>query len=72
MVTLTGVGLGGCRVPLPLLAHGSRLLPSWGKGSKWGKATVGLESPVTPLYNLVSHLLAFSSVAPYILAFLLH
>ena len=41
VVTLTGVGLGGCRVPLPLLAHGSRLLPSWGKGSKWGKATVG-------------------------------
>lgn len=43
----------------------------WVPAFMWGKATVGLESPVTPLYNLVSHLLAFSSVAPYILAFLL-
>ena len=35
------MGLGGRRVPLPLLAHGSHLLPSRGEGSKWGKAAVG-------------------------------
>ena len=43
----------------------------WVPAFMWGKATVGLESPVTPLYNLVSRLLAFSYVASYILAFLL-
>ena len=41
MVTLTGAGLDSRHVPLPLLAPDSCLFPSWGEGSKWGKATVG-------------------------------
>ena len=36
-----------------------------------GKAVSGMESPVTPLYNLVDHLLGFSFIAKYALAFLL-
>jgi len=36
-----------------------------------GNTTVGLNSPVTPIFNLVDGLLAFSPVAPMIVAFLL-
>lgn len=36
-----------------------------------GKAVVGLESPVTPLFNLVAHLLGHSSIAQQVLAFVL-
>ena len=36
-----------------------------------GKAVSGMESPVTPLFNLVDRLLGFSFIAKYALAFLL-
>lgn len=36
-----------------------------------GKAVVGLDSPVTPLFNIVDRLLSFSPFAKYTLAFLL-
>lgn len=36
-----------------------------------GRAITGLESPVTPLYNLVNRLLSFSAIAQYAFAFLL-
>ena len=36
-----------------------------------GKAVVGLESPVTPLFNFVAHLLGHSSIAQHVLAFVL-
>lgn len=36
-----------------------------------GQAITGLESPVTPLFNLVNRLLGFSAIAQYAFAFLL-
>ena len=36
-----------------------------------GQAITGLESPVTPLFNLVNRLLGFSAIAQYVFAFLL-
>ena len=36
-----------------------------------GKAVMGLESPVTPLFNFVAHLLGQSSAAQHVLAFVL-
>ena len=36
-----------------------------------GQAITGLESPVTPLFNLVNRLLGFSVIAQYAFAFLL-
>ena len=42
MVPVTGAGPDGRRVPLLLLAHDSRLLPSRGIRSKCRNATMGL------------------------------
>ena len=36
-----------------------------------GKATMGLDEPVTPLFNLVDRLLSFSSIAQHAVAFVL-
>ena len=36
-----------------------------------GQAITGLESPITPLFNLVNRLLGFSAIAQYAFAFLL-
>lgn len=37
----------------------------------WGKATLGMEEPVTPLYNLMARLLGSSTILQHVVAFVL-
>ena len=43
----------------------------WIPAFVWGKAVVGLEQPVTPLYNLIARLLGGISILQHIVAFVL-